>query len=233
MRIIRQVFISEKIVILIMTLAILALIIINNYISTENSTEVFSYGLAGKIIVIDPGHGGIDVGASRGNIYEKDITLEISEKLSQQLAQAGALVIMLRENESDLAGDEYVGRIRDHKNEDLRMRVEIANESKADLFLSIHTNASPNSKWSGAQTFYKPNDEESRNTAESIQKELRGKLGNTKREIAPGNFYVLKNANMPAVMVEVGFLSNPKEAQLLTDFEYQYKLVQAIIMGLI
>jgi N-acetylmuramoyl-L-alanine amidase len=201
-------------------------------VSVPEKQTVFSYALAGKVIVIDPGHGGLDSGAAREEILEKDVNLQISKKLAQKLSQAGALVVLLRENESDLAGDEFTGRIKDHKNEDLLQRVNKANEAKGDLFISIHVNASPSSVWSGAQTFYKPEHEESWKIAEAIQNALKVQLKNTKREAAPGDFFVLNKTNMPAVMVEVGFLSNKTEAYLLIDDDYQQKLVYAIMTGL-
>jgi N-acetylmuramoyl-L-alanine amidase len=120
---------------------------------------VLSYGVANKVIIIDPGHGGLDQGATRGKYIESDITLQISKKLAQNLSQAGAMVIMLRENESDLAGDEFTGTIGQHKREDMKKRVAKANQARADLYISIHTNAVPNTVWTGAQTFYKPNDD--------------------------------------------------------------------------
>lgn len=202
--------------------------------STQENEEhmVFSYGLAGRIIVIDPGHGGLDAGASRGDLVEKEITLQIAKKLEQMLSQAGAMVILVRGNESDLAGDEFTGAIREHKKEDMRKRVEIANEANADLFVSIHTNAVPGTIWSGAQTFYKPDSPESKQTAQAIQQELKRILGNTNRSIGAGNFYVLKNVNMPAVLVEVGFISNPQEGRLLADSQYQTRVAYAIMAGI-
>lgn len=216
---------------------ILALLIIGALVwagsdRVDEEHMVFSYGLAGRIIVIDPGHGGLDAGASRGDLVEKEITLQIAKKLEQILGQAGAMVVLVRSNESDLAGDEFTGAIREHKKEDMKKRVEIANEAKADLFISIHTNAVPGPTWSGAQTFYKPDSPESKQTAKAIQQELKRILGNTNRSIGAGNFYVLKNVNMPAVLVEVGFISNPEEGRLLSESQYQTRVAYAIMAGI-
>jgi len=196
------------------------------------SEEVFSYAVANKIIVIDPGHGGIDTGASRGNIVEKDITLAIAKRLAKDLSQGGAAVILLRENGKDLAGDDFQGRIRDRKRKDMNTRVRRANEAKADLMISIHTNAELGSSSSGAQTFYQFGDEKSKMTAVSIQEELKRVLGNTKRKASGANYFVLKNTRMPAVIVEVGFISNPREARLLIDPDYQSKVSYAIFSGI-
>jgi N-acetylmuramoyl-L-alanine amidase len=216
----------------ILALLILAALVWLGSHQEDEEHMVFSYGLAGRIIVIDPGHGGLDAGASRGDLVEKEITLQIAKKLEQMLSQAGAMVILVRGNESDLAGDEFTGAIREHKKEDMRKRVEIANEANADLFVSIHTNAVPGTIWSGAQTFYKPDSPESKQTAQAIQQELKRILGNTNRSIGAGNFYVLKNVNMPAVLVEVGFISNPQEGRLLADSQYQTRVAYAIMAGI-
>jgi N-acetylmuramoyl-L-alanine amidase len=192
---------------------------------------VLSYGIANKIIVIDPGHGGLDQGATRGNYIESQITLQISKKLAQYLSQAGAMVIMLRENESDLAGDEFTGTIGQHKREDMKKRVQKANEAQADIYISIHTNAVPNTVWTGAQTFYKPKSEASKVVAVAVQEELTRTLGNTKRKAAPGSYFVLNHTRMPAILIEAGFISNPGEAALLTDDGYQSKLAYAIFSG--
>lgn len=194
--------------------------------------EVFSYAVANQIIVIDPGHGGIDTGASRGNIVEKDITLAIAKRLARDLSQGGAAVILLRENGKDLAGDDFQGRIRDRKRKDMNTRVRRANDAKADLMISIHTNAELGSSSSGAQTFYQPGDEKSKMVASAIQEEMKRVLGNTRRKAVGGNYFVLKKTHMPAVIVEVGFISNPREAGMLTDPEYQSKVSYAIFSGI-
>lgn len=199
---------------------------------TRQGEAVLSYGLASQIIVIDAGHGGLDQGATRGKYSEHDITLKMAKKLANNLSQAGAAVIMLRENESDLAGDEFTGTIREHKKADMKQRVTMANKAAANLYISIHVNAVPGSNWSGAQAFYKPKSEASKIIARSIQEELTGILGNTKRKAAAGDYYVLKNVDMPAVLIETGFISNPQEARLLGDEAYQSKVAYAIFAGI-
>lgn len=192
---------------------------------------VLSYGVANKIIVVDPGHGGLDEGAARGKYKESEITLQISKKLAAYLSQAGAMVIMLRENDSDLSGDEFTGTIGQHKREDMKKRVRKANQAGADLYISIHTNAVPNTVWTGGQTFYKPECDDSKAVATAVQEELAEALGNTKRKAAPGDYYVLNNSQMPAILIETGFISNPGEAALLADSSYQSKLAYAIFAG--
>ncbi len=190
--------------------------------------EVLSYGLANKIIVVDAGHGGPDPGAVRGKYVEKDITLQVSKKLGDYLSQAGALVIMLREDDRDLAEDSSNSR----KRSDLKRRVEIANEAGADLYISIHTNADPCSRWSGAQTFYHSGSDRSKVTAVIIQEELTRILGNTERKAKPGSYFILSRTEMPSVIVEMGFISNPREAQQLSEDQYQSRLAYAVFSGI-
>ena len=192
-----------------------------------------SYVIAGQVIAVDAGHGGIDPGASRDGLEEKDITLAISKKLLRYLNQAGAQAVNLRTGDDDLCGNNFKGKIRERKRRDLALRVEKAKNAQADLYISIHTNADLSPRWSGAQTFYKAGQEESKRTAIAIQDELIRILGNNNREAKTGSYYILNKATMPIVIVEVGFLSNPREAQLMVSDEYQDKIAYAIFSGII
>ena len=193
--------------------------------------EVMSYGLANKIIVVDAGHGGSDPGAVRGSYQEKDITLPVSQKLADYLSQAGALVIMLREDDRDLAPDQQ-GSLAEKKRADLKQRVNIANQSGAHLYVSIHANADPSPKWSGAQTFYHAGSERSKVNAVLIQEELTRLLKNTQRKAKAGSYYILSQTQMPSVIVEIGFISNPREAGYLLDDNYQSRVAYAIFSGI-
>ena len=119
----------------------------------DDSWRPWSLPLSGKIIYLDPGHGGPDGGATGSNHLEKDITLEVASRVRDYLQEQGALVIMTRETDTDLAPEGMKGYSR-RKAEDLRKRVEIINRSEAELYISIHLNAIPSPKWSGAQSFY-------------------------------------------------------------------------------
>jgi N-acetylmuramoyl-L-alanine amidase len=201
-------------------------------IGTDDEEEqVISYGLANKIIVVDPGHGGADPGAVRGRYVEKDITLQVSKKLADYLSQAGAMVILLREDDRDLAGNINSSQAS-RKRADLKKRAAIANEAKADLYISIHTNADPSPRWSGAQTFYNPSSKRSKVLAVMIQEELTEILGNTNRKAKPGSYYLLEQTKMPSVIVEIGFISNPREARQLTNDDYQSKVAFSIFSGI-
>ncbi len=202
-------------------------------LSNPHEQVVLSYTLTNHIIVVDAGHGGFDPGAiGPGKNVEKDITLAISRKLAGLLSQSGALVVTIRDEDVDLAGENFSGSLLERKRKDLAARVAIAEENKADIFISIHTNADVSPRWSGAQTFYNGNSEQAKKIAITIQDELTTMLGNTNRKAKTGNYYVTNKTEMAAVIVEVGFLSNPKEEKLLSSDEYQEKVALAIFSGI-
>jgi len=183
-----------------------------------------------RVVVIDPGHGGWDPGASGHGGVEKHIVLEISHYLREYLEVSGAEVKMTRETDTDMSPSGEGWRERS----DLEARVALGNASGADVFLSIHCNAFPSPRWGGAQTFYVGNRHPlNERLALSIQKALVEHTGRTTREASQKiEHYVLKNVEIPACTVEVGFLSHPEEARLLQTEEYQRRVAWAIFMGL-
>lgn len=199
----------------------------------NNGLPATSWSVANRVIAIDPGHGGTDPGAvGSSGLKEKDIVLQVAERLHKLLNQSGAKVIMTRQSDMDLSTPGS-GSLLQRKREDLRKRVELAHNNNADFYLSIHVNAFPSSRWRGAQTFYQKNQPEGKKLAEAIQAELIRILGNTTRAVKPGDFFTTRNTKMAAVIVEIGFISNPAEAKLMTDPAYQRKLAYAIYSGLV
>lgn len=201
------------------------------------STRTWTYWtmpLSGKVIAIDAGHGGPDGGAvSKDGLVEKEVNLAISLYLRDYLQQAGALVVMTRENDRDLASDATRGYSK-RKTEDLLNRVDLIEKNKAGMLISVHLNSIPSSKWKGAQTFYYPSNAEGKKLAESIQNEIRANLSNTDRvPKTEDKFYLLKALAVPAVLVEIGFLSNPEEARLMADAGYQKKVAESIYRGIV
>ncbi|SHS94043.1 cell wall hydrolase/autolysin [Mycobacteroides abscessus subsp. abscessus] len=222
-----------KIIAFTVGLVILFFILQYDYFKTKESWNSWSLPLSGQIILLDPGHGGPDGGAGAEGALEKDIALSVSKKLRDYLQEQGALVIMTREEDKDLAEDGTRGYSR-RKTEDLKKRLVMINESEANFFVSIHLNSIPSQKWSGAQTFYAPQLKENAKAAKFIQDELRINLENTDRKAKPlSSVYILKNAKKPGVLVEVGFLSNPTEKQLLKTEEYQEKVAASIYKGML
>lgn len=199
-----------------------------------NVGSSFSLPLSGKTIVIDPGHGGPDGGAvGKDDTQEKDISLEVSKKLQKYLQQVGAIVYLTRETDRDLASENVKG-LSKRKSEDIRNRLSFINEQEADLFISLHLNALPSTKWRGAQTFYNPQKVENKHLAEMIQAEFIRNLENTNRAaLAINNVYLLKYADTPGALVEIGFLSNVEERELLKDTDYQQKIAASIYKGIL
>lgn len=201
--------------------------------SEDNTWKSWNLPLSGKVILIDPGHGGPDGGAGDEGALEKDIALKISLKMKDFLEGQGALVLMTREEDKDLANKSTRGYSK-RKTEDLKKRLEFINKSEADFFISVHLNSIPSPRWSGAQTFYAPHHKENARAAKFIQDEFKKNLQNTTREAKPiNNVYIIKHAKRPGVLVEVGFLSNPAEKANLKKDSYQDKLAESIYLGVL
>ncbi|BAF59606.1 N-acetylmuramoyl-L-alanine amidase [Pelotomaculum thermopropionicum SI] len=199
----------------------------------ERHLSAISWVLASKLIVIDPGHGGDDPGAlgSTGK-HEKDIVLEVSKKLAEILRQGGAEVVLTRESDRDLS-DPETKNLYQAKLQDLSRRVELANNRKADLFISIHVNSFPDPREDGAQTFSQPGSEESRKLAVAIQNELNRFSANPGREARQVDYFANSMARMPSVIIEIGFITNPQEEKLMLDPIYQNKIAWAIYAGIV
>lgn len=188
--------------------------------------EALSPAMAGVSIVIDAGHGGVDAGVTgSGGTPEDDVNLAIALKLGEYCRRAGANVTMTRESEQSLS--------HEGKRADLDARIDLAKQAEADLFLSLHCNSYiGDADQHGAQVFYWEGNEEGKMLAEALQASLAGELKNTERTaMAHGSSYLLKNLPMAAVIVEMGFLTNPAEEQLLTEDGYQWEMAWAIYLG--
>ena len=214
----------------------LVTILLTQRMAPASSWTYWTLPLSGKTIVIDAGHGGVDGGAiSKQGLIEKDLNLAIALQLRDYLQQSGALVIMTREGDYDLASEGQRSYSK-RKTEDLKKRVALIEEQQPAAVISIHMNSIPSSKWSGAQTFYHPNSiAESRTLATLIQNELRDNLQNTTRMAGEvTEVYLLKALEKtPVALVEVGFLSNPGEASRLADSEYQRMVAASIYKGIL
>jgi N-acetylmuramoyl-L-alanine amidase len=172
-------------------------------------------------VVIDPGHGGLDPGAvGIGGMRESDVVLEVSKIVIKLLSDKGVKGILTRKNEVDL---------------DLLPRVSFANNINADLFVSIHANASRGKRRdiNGLETFYYRG-WKGRLLAKNIQKQiLRVSPGSPDRGVKQGRFYVLKNTRMPAVLVEIGFLTGRLDARRLEKRSHRQRIAYAIAKGIL
>ncbi len=185
-------------------------------------------------ILIDAGHGGMDGGAvGKQGTLEKEINLEIAQKLEQLFKEGGYNVIMTRTEDKSLH-DSDKKTVRAQKNSDLSNRRKLIANSGAAAFVSVHMNTFSDSKQKGAQVFHATSNEESKALAENVRMGLLNSIqdGN-KREIKPipSNIIILKDVKIPSIIVECGFLSNAEEEQKLATEEYQQQLAQAIYEG--
>ncbi len=169
-----------------------------------------------KTIIIDAGHGGSDVGATREGIYEKDITLDISKRVEAILKKKGYDVQMTRKT------DVYVG---------LKERVLFTEEKKGDLFVSIHVNSSVSPEGNGIEThYYTP---QSYDFAQIVHKQLANTINAKDRGLFKSKFYVINNDIAPSILVETGFISNPEERASLMTEDRKQKTAEAIAEGII
>ena len=183
-----------------------------------------------RAIFLDPGHGGSDTGAVANGVREKDLTLSVYNKVSSRLASLGYLVLTSRNTDKD------VGLVN---------RADQANKSNADMFLSIHFNAGGRGAAYGIETYYyrersnydKHNNperlEKSRKLAQKIQQSLVNKTGAYDRGVKSESFAVLRETSIPSILVELGFIDNPWEVSKIKTNEYQEKLADGIVNGIV
>ncbi len=186
--------------------------------------------LSQKVIIVDPGHGGFDPG--KPGIHgedEKHINLKIALLLKTYLEDSGATVVMTRTTDDDVDGMDGVK----HKSKDMVERKKLC--EGGDILVSIHQNSFTQSSVHGAQTFYNGKSEKGKRLAESIQNAIKTHTDETNRRQAKSNtnYYVLKATQIPAVIVECGFLTNPEEEEKLNSQAYQDKMAYGIYQGII
>lgn len=170
-------------------------------------------------VVLDPGHGGEDPGAVVGEVQEKDINLAIALQVRELLAEQEEIeVLMTREQ------DVYPT---------LTDRADFANENQADLYISIHVNSLEDESFAGIMTFFHPEKRSSRAYAQAIQDALTTASGGLDRGVRSEDYAVLRETDMPAVLVETGFMTCPEELALLLDKDYQQHLAQGIAQGIL
>ena len=189
--------------------------------------KTFNYNLLGKTIYIDPGHGGIDSGTTYKNIYEKDINLIISKKIEKYLTSMGATVYLTRETDKDLSTTTI-----NRKRSDLANRAYLINKSNANMYISIHLNYISNSKWQCLQIFYNNKNKENAIIASKLTTYLKEYTSNIRDPKKENIYYMYKRINVPGVLIELGFLSNPNDRYRLTRDEYQEKLAQNIALSI-
>lgn len=181
--------------------------------------------LRGKVIVVDPGHGGSNPGAVANDTRESDDNLAVGIKLRDVLTQAGAKVIMTRDTDRTVAPEGNT------LGQELQARVDLAEANHADIFVSIHSNENPDSNIAGAMTFYSSG--KSPDLAMAVQSALIKETGAIDKGTSPATYYVLRNTTMPGILVEMGFVSNPAEAARLQSDAYRSNIARGIFNGIV
>ncbi len=182
--------------------------------------------LDGLTIVLDAGHGGFDIGTHgiATGVPESEVNLQIAKLLQNKLEEEGVDVVMTREGEDAIAGT---------KEEDMQKRADIIRAAKADIMISIHQNRYGDSDVYGPQVFYLMKQSKAETLAQYMQEALNNGLEIKKPRVPKnGEYKILRPGTGPSIIIECGFLSNPREDKLLQDPDYQKKLVSAIIAGL-
>jgi N-acetylmuramoyl-L-alanine amidase len=203
-----------------------------------SSDSGFSTAVPTVVVVIDPGHGGEDGGASGTNgVYEKTLNLAIAKILCSQLLAGGIPAVLTRE-EDKMLYDKY-GELSDYsrhkKTYDLRNRLRMTEEYEEPVFVSIHMNSFSISKYNGLQVFYSTNDESSKILADMVQSTVRNYIqpnNNRETKRADSSIYLLDRLTCPAVLVECGFISNQEECEKLCNVIYQLELAAAIYVAI-
>lgn len=196
-----------------------------DYISAEYDENM-------PCVVIDAGHGGIDPGKiSAEGVQEKEINLQIANKLKSELESQGIRVVMTRESDEGLYREETEGK----KTEDMKNRCKIIEETAPVCTVSIHQNSFPDTSVYGSQVFYYHTSDDGRQLAGILQKQLNQDLGIAKprEEKENSTYYILKRSTSVTVLVECGFLSNPQEARQLASEDYQQRVAESICSGLL
>lgn len=195
-------------------------------VETDDEDLGFVSGVKGHTLVVDPGHGGSDSGAvGVRNLRECDVTFDVSMKMKKILENSGAKVIMTRTTDVDVYGRNASA------SQELQARCDYVTP-KTDIFVCVHANAASNPDGKGTETYYCAGSNRGRQLANAIQDNIID-LGKTvDRGIKTANFYVLKHTSVPAVLIELGFVTNPHDAALLGDKDFCTKLAYAICKGI-
>ena len=187
-------------------------------------------GMKGRRIAIDPGHGGSDSGAiGPTGIMEKSITMRVSRELKRLLEAEGATVILTRTRDTEVSEKGASAT----SVEELQARCDVANKEKADIFLSIHADAFTNREVKGTTAYYyAQGTKQSKLLADSVRTALIDAIGTVDRGTQSCNFYVVKHTDMPAILVEISFISNPDEEKMMNSETGIKKIAQGIADGI-
>ncbi|MBQ3005320.1 MAG: N-acetylmuramoyl-L-alanine amidase [Clostridia bacterium] len=217
-------------------LLILSFTLLFSLTYSKNSKSVSTPVLNKPKIIIDAGHGSPDGGTQTPDgTLEKDLNLAIAKKIAI-LCDLNSIDYIMTRTTDDCIADKSAETIRQKKISDTKNRLKIINDNPQAIYLSVHQNYFSDQKYSGAQVFYSKNNPMSSVLAETVQKQIVELLQPQNYRIAKPTgteIYLLYHAKNTAIMVECGFLSNPKEAELLKSEEYQNKMAFAVFCGIL
>ncbi|HHY60983.1 MAG TPA: N-acetylmuramoyl-L-alanine amidase [Clostridia bacterium] len=182
----------------------------------------------GAQVILDPGHGGVDPGALWGDVKEKDIVLDVVQRMRQYLEENGYSVVLTRDADVDLGGELSPGRHR----RDLQARLQVINQGQ--VAVSVHCNTIEDQSQRGAVVFYQKGSAEGERLAASLLAELnKVQLLNDNRPLPRENLFLLRTSRIPTVIVELGFLSNPEDRHKLLEPGFRQQLAEAMSRGII
>ena len=207
--------------------SIICIFFISIFCFSKVNAIVNDYSLLGKSFYVDPGHGGRDSGAISSTFLEKDMNLLLSKKLAKALIGKGAIVYLTRDGDYDLSNSTI-----NKKRDDLYNRVKLINNSNCDMYISMHLNSSPSSKWNGIQIFYSNILKENKVIASTITDTMKMNLNNIRDYKKENGYYMYSKLKVPGVLVEAGFISNKNDNYKIRQEEYQDILINNIVLGI-
>lgn len=213
-------------------LAMMLLVLIAAFFASKKAVSLVSSNMGeAKTVVIDVGHGGEDPGkVGIDGVLEKELNLQIAEKVRDKLESSGYRVVMTRETDVGL----YEEGTSNKKAQDLQNRCKIIEETNPVCTVSIHQNSYTDSAVCGPQVFYYTHSTEGERLAATLQNRINENLAIDRPRVQKENstYYILKRSESVTVIVECGFITNPTEAKLLADDDYQEKMAEAICQGI-
>lgn len=202
---------------------------LNKYREYAWQEEMYHRGIKNKVIVIDPGHGGADPGAMVGSLKEADINLSLARELKKELEGMGAKAVLTREEKGPLVPEKKMSYVQWMEN--LRRRREFALEEKGHILISIHSNANNSKQASGGIVYYTQFNKNNMRLASNIQEQLNLYWGADNDMLEKG-LSVIAWDKMPSVLMETGFLTNPRDRKVLSSYAGRKKLARAIAVGI-
>ena len=202
---------------------IICLFFLSIFCLSKVNALVNDYSLLGKVIYLDAGHGGVDSGSVSNTFLEKDMNLILVQELEKILVSRGAVVYLTRDGDYDLANSTL-----NRKRNDLYNRVKLINNSGCDLYISMHLNASPSSRWNGIQIFYSSVLKENKILGEIVTNTLKSNMKNVRDLKLENGYYMYSKIKVPGILVEAGFISNPNDNYKIRQKEYREILLNNI-----